>query len=49
KSDKGTGLGLYISRSIVEAHGGKICAENNSDGRGATFTFTLPIQKLHQE
>ena len=49
KSDKGTGLGLYISKSIVEAHGGKIWAENNSDGRGATFTFTLPIQQLHQE
>ncbi|MFL6338084.1 MAG: ATP-binding protein [Nitrososphaeraceae archaeon] len=49
KSEKGTGLGLYISKSIIEAHGGKICAENNSDGRGATFTFTLPIQKLHQE
>jgi signal transduction histidine kinase len=45
KSDKGTGLGLYISKSIVEAHGGKIWAENNSEGKGATFTFTLPIQK----
>ena len=45
KSDKGTGLGLYISKSIVEAHGGKIWAENNKDGKGATFTFTLPIQK----
>jgi signal transduction histidine kinase len=45
KSDKGTGLGLYISKSVVEAHGGKIWAENNKDGKGATFTFTLPIQK----
>ena len=43
KSEKGTGLGLYISKSIVEAHGGKIWAENNRDGRGATFTFTVPI------
>ena len=43
KSDKGTGLGLYISKSIIQAHGGKIWAENNSDGKGATFTFSLPI------
>ena len=43
KSDKGTGLGLFISKSIVEAHGGKIWAENNIQGKGATFYFTLPI------
>lgn len=39
----GTGLGLYISRAIVEAHGGRIWAENNKDRRGATFAFTLPL------
>jgi signal transduction histidine kinase len=42
-STAGTGLGLYISKSIVEAHGGKMWAENNHDGRGATFGFVLPV------
>jgi signal transduction histidine kinase len=45
KSYQGIGLGLFISKSIVEAHRGRIWAENNTDGKGATFTFTLPIQK----
>jgi signal transduction histidine kinase len=43
KSDIGTGLGLYICKGIVEAHDGKIWAENNSDGKGATFAFKLPV------
>jgi len=43
KSFSGTGLGLYISKGIVEAHGGRMWAENNSDGKGATFHFTLPL------
>jgi two-component system sensor histidine kinase VicK len=43
KSFSGTGLGLYISKSIVEAQGGRIWAENNKDKVGATFMFTLPV------
>jgi len=43
KSEKGIGLGLYISKKIIEAHGGRISGTNNQDGIGTTFTFTLPI------
>jgi two-component system, OmpR family, sensor histidine kinase VicK len=43
KSVKGTGLGLYICKNIVSAHGGQIWAQNNDGERGATFVFTIPI------
>lgn len=45
KSESGTGLGLYISKNIIEAHGGSIRGYNNPDGKGATFEFTLPVNE----
>ena len=45
KSYKGTGLGLFISKGIIDAHGGKIWGQNNPDGRGATFSFSLPLEQ----
>lgn len=49
RSEKGSGLGLFIAKNIVEAHGGTIWAGNNSDGKGATFSFSLPIRFLRSE
>ena len=42
-SSEGIGLGLYICKNMIEANGGKIWAENNADGKGASFAFSLPI------
>lgn len=43
KSEKGMGLGLFISKNIVEAHGGEIWADTTNKKKGATFSFTIPI------
>ena len=49
KSHKGTGLGLYISKNIVDSHAGKLYANNNPGGKGATFTITLPLMTDKQQ
>jgi signal transduction histidine kinase len=52
KSYEGLGLGMYISKNIVEAHGGKIWTENKNNNknvnRGAIFYFTLPLSKIEE-
>jgi signal transduction histidine kinase len=48
KSNKGTGLGLFISKNIIQAHGGTMAAENKNDGSGATFSFSLPVSSARE-
>ena len=48
RSEMGTGLGLFISKNIVEAHGGRIYGQNNADGKGATFVFSLPSKRYNE-
>jgi nitrogen-specific signal transduction histidine kinase len=48
-SQTGTGLGLFICKSIIEKHGGKIWAVNNANSNGATFAFSLPISKQQEQ
>ena len=49
KSLEGMGLGLFISKAVIEAHGGRIWAENNMDGIGAIFSFVLPLSNRDKE
>jgi signal transduction histidine kinase len=48
KSEQGTGLGLFISKNIIEAHDGIMWGENNSESNGSTFYFTLPISQTNK-
>ena len=45
ENERGTGLGLFITKAIIEAHSGKISAENNAGTKGATFTVSFPIHE----
>ena len=45
---KGTGLGLFLCKAIIEAHGGRISVENRQDRSGAVFTFSLPLENKEE-
>ena len=49
RKTEGTGLGLFLTKAIIEAHGGQIWFENNQDGPGTTFTFCLPFVASEQK
>ena len=48
KRIRGTGLGLYLTKGLVEAHGGRIWAESEGAGKGSTFSFVLPVKRVEE-
>ena len=46
---QGTGLGLSLTRRLVELHGGRILVESSGEGKGSTFSFVIPVKDLKSE